>query len=151
MTFKQGGVVFLLVVLWMVFMLAVAPDAKSEAVIQSNVRIGHAGYPKGQTRGASLSRAPASLKAVVSSVRRRFGRVTVISVCRPGARIRGTRKRSLHASCQAVDFKVANRWAVARWIRRNHPGIAVIVYKGGRRCHSHLHIQRGNFLISKCG
>lgn len=82
---------------------------------------------------------PSSLKAKLSEVRRKFGRVTVISAYRKGARIRGTGKRSKHASCQAVDFKVKNKWAAYRWLKSHHKG-GVGVYSGP--C-GHIHIDVG--------
>ena len=60
-------------------------------------------------RSASTSAGclPAPLKQALADVQSRFGAVEVVSTHRPGARISGTGHRSLHASCQAVDFRPA--------------------------------------------
>ena len=49
----------------------------------------------------------------------------VISVCRPGARVRGTGRTSLHASCRAIDFQVASpscAWGVLNKKGDRFPG-----------------------------
>lgn len=62
---------------------------------------------KGSGRShASTSCLPGNLKAALADVQARFGPVAVISTHRSGAQIRGGRP-SLHASCQAVDFRPA--------------------------------------------
>ena len=82
---------------------------------------------------------PASLKQALADVQSRFGAVEVVSTHRPGARISGTGHRSLHASCQAVDFRPARGTygAVASYLRTNWQG-GVGTYSSG-----HIHIDTG--------
>jgi uncharacterized protein YcbK (DUF882 family) len=79
------------------------------------------------------------LKGALADVERRFGQVEVVSTHRPGASIAGTRHRSLHATCQAVDFRPARGTygAVASYLRANWQG-GVGTYSSG-----HIHIDTG--------
>ncbi|MEL7544757.1 MAG: D-Ala-D-Ala carboxypeptidase family metallohydrolase [Pseudomonadota bacterium] len=84
---------------------------------------------------------PGSLKATLSAMRKRFGAPIILSTHRPGATIRGTGRRSLHASCRAVDFHPprGKYKAVLAWLKRNHNG-GLGTYSGR---HSHIHIDNG--------
>jgi hypothetical protein len=97
--------------------------------------------PVVRARSASTSTncLPASLRHALADVRQRFGPVEVVSTSRPGARIAGTRHRSLHATCQAVDFRPARGTyaAVAAHLRRSWQG-GVGTYSSG-----HIHIDTG--------
>ena len=90
------------------------------------------------TYSASTSCLPSQLNVALADVQARFGPVVVISTHRPGARIRSGRP-SLHASCQAVDFKPApgtyNR--VAAHLRGTWSG-GLGTYLSG-----HIHIDTG--------
>jgi hypothetical protein len=90
------------------------------------------------TYSASTSCLPGQLNAAFADVQARFGPVVVISTHRPGARIRGGRP-SLHASCQAVDFKPApgSYSRVAAHLRRSWTG-GLGTYSSG-----HIHIDTG--------
>lgn len=90
--------------------------------------------------GTSTSTAclPGRLKAALADVQRRYGPVTVVSTMRRGARIGGGRP-SMHASCQAVDFRPARGTygKVAAHLRRTwHGGLGT--YSAG-----HIHIDTG--------
>ena len=91
------------------------------------------------TYSASTSCLPSQLNVALADVQARFGPVVVISTHRPGARIRSGRP-SLHASCQAVDFKPApgtyNR--VAAHLRGTWSG-GLGTYLSG-----HIHIDTGD-------
>jgi hypothetical protein len=82
---------------------------------------------------------PGSLRQRLAQVRSQFGPIRVISTHRPGARIAGSGRQSLHASCQAVDFvPPAGKYSqVAAWLRANHGG-GVGTYSSG-----HIHIDSG--------
>ncbi|MEO1695295.1 MAG: D-Ala-D-Ala carboxypeptidase family metallohydrolase [Pseudomonadota bacterium] len=84
---------------------------------------------------------PGVLKKRLAQIRKKFGKVTVISTYRRGARIRGTGRPSYHASCRAVDFNPprGKYRAVARWLKANHSG-GVGTYSC--RMH-HIHIDNG--------
>ena len=97
-------------------------------------------------QAASTSCLPASIKAKLNYIERHFGRVTVISTYRKNARIAGSGKRSLHASCQAVDFHIArNKSAAVRWLR-SQP-VEVITYGCGMH---HVHVGVGSYKGHHC-
>jgi len=90
------------------------------------------------TASASTGCLPMQLRAALADVQARFGPVTVISTHRPGARIRGGQP-SMHASCQAVDFKPApgTYRQVAAHLRSSWQG-GFGTYSSG-----HIHIDTG--------
>jgi len=84
---------------------------------------------------------PSSLKAKLDEVRSKFGPVKIVSAHRPGARIAGSGRRSLHASCRAVDFHPpkGKHAEVVAWLKANHSG-GVGTYSCGMH---HIHIDAG--------
>jgi uncharacterized protein YcbK (DUF882 family) len=77
----------------------------------------------------------------MAHISRNYGRVIVISAFRRGAIIAGTRKRSKHARCQAVDFLIrGNRAAAVRWLWKQP--LEVITYSGSMH---HIHIAIGSY------
>lgn len=93
-------------------------------------------------RGATNSTGclPSSLKSTLATIRKKFGPIDILSTHRPGARIAGSRKKSYHASCRAVDFKPRkNKAKVIAWLKANHGG-GVGTYSGR---HTHIHIDNG--------
>jgi hypothetical protein len=90
---------------------------------------------------ASTHCLPGDLKRTLNQLESRFGPVQVISTHRPGARVRGTGRRSLHADCRAVDFRPSKgqHAAVVSWLRQNHGG-GLGTYSGR---HNHIHIDNG--------
>lgn len=92
-------------------------------------------------QAASTKCLPGSLRAAMAHISRTYGRVLIISTYRRGAIIAGTRKRSKHARCQAVDFKVkGNQRAAVRWLQ-SQP-LEVITYSGAMH---HIHIAVGSY------
>lgn len=92
---------------------------------------------------------PGSLQRTLSQIRAKFGPVRIASTFRRGAIIAGTRRRSLHASCRAVDFHAppGKRAAVIAWLRSNHSG-GLGVYGCSM---SHIHIDNGGrYTWNKC-
>lgn len=89
---------------------------------------------------ASSSCLPSALKSRLSQVSSKFGRVSVVSTYRSGARMPNG-QRSFHASCQAVDFKPpSGKYSeVASWLKANHGG-GVGTYGCGMH---HIHIDSG--------
>lgn len=89
---------------------------------------------------ASSSCLPGALKSRLSHINKTFGRVSVLSTYRRGARMPNGRP-SFHASCQAVDFKPpSGKYAqVASWLKSNHGG-GVGTYSCGMY---HIHIDTG--------
>ncbi len=84
---------------------------------------------------------PGTLKSRLSQIRSKFGSVRIISTFRKGARIAGTGRPSLHASCRAVDFHPprGKYRQVAAWLKKNHGG-GVGTYSCGMR---HIHLDNG--------
>lgn len=79
-------------------------------------------------------------RALLGRIEAKFGRMQVISTCRPGARIAGTGRISRHASGNAVDFKASGKKAqVVRWLIANHRSGGVMTYAGM----SHIHVDIG--------
>lgn len=92
-------------------------------------------------QAASSKCLPGSLRAAMAHISRNYGRILIISTYRRGAIIAGTRKRSKHARCQAVDFKVkGNQRAAVRWLQ-SQP-LEVITYGGAMH---HIHIAVGSY------
>lgn len=105
----------------------------------------------GGSGGASTSRAclTSSARALLNRIEQRFGTVQIVSTCRPGARIRGTGKRSKHASGEAIDFKVpgGRKAEVLRWLIANHRSGGTMTYPGM----SHIHVDVGYRFVSIAG
>ncbi len=116
-------------------MLIAAPAAESRT---TNNRSGGATAD----RGCLTSQA----RGLLNRIEARFGRVTVISTCRPGARISGTGKVSKHASGQAVDFKAPSgkHSEVVRWLVANHGAGGTMTYRGM----NHIHVDIGYHFVS---
>ncbi|NOU08162.1 MAG: DUF882 domain-containing protein [Hyphomicrobiaceae bacterium] len=100
--------------------------------------------------GATTSESclPGVLKQRLSEVRNRFGKITVVSTHRPGARINGSGKPSYHGSCRAVDFvpPSGKYSAVTKFLYATHEGGV-----GTYTCMNHIHIDNGpNYRWSKC-
>ncbi|HWV83188.1 MAG TPA: D-Ala-D-Ala carboxypeptidase family metallohydrolase [Hyphomicrobiaceae bacterium] len=97
----------------------------------------------------STSCLPSSVRSTLNQIRAKFGPVRIVSTFRRGAVIAGTGRRSLHASCRAVDFHApaGKRAAVIAWLRANHKG-GLGIYSCGM---SHLHIDNGgHYTWNKC-
>jgi len=84
---------------------------------------------------------PGVLKQRLAQIRAKFGRISIISTHRRGARIAGSGRRSFHASCRAVDFSPprGKYGAVVRWLKSVHGG-GVGTYSCGMH---HVHIDNG--------
>lgn len=102
--------------------------------------------------GGSASRSclAADTRAVLGRMEAQFGAVRVISTCRRGAVIAGTRRPSQHRYGKAVDFvpPPGHRTAILGWLRANAAG-AVITYRSG-----HIHFDTGGnrtFACAECG
>ncbi len=90
--------------------------------------------------GTSRSCLTPAARALLGRIEAQFGKVQVISTCRPGARIAGTGRISRHASGNAVDFNVNGKKAqVVRWLIANHRSGGTMTYAGM----SHIHVDIG--------
>lgn len=89
--------------------------------------------------GVSRSCLTAAAQNLLSRIEANFGPVQIVSTCRPGARIAGTRKVSRHASGNAIDFNAGNRkGAILRWLMTNHHSGGTMTY--ARMGHIHVDI-----------
>jgi uncharacterized protein YcbK (DUF882 family) len=103
----------------------------------------------GATPSSAQGCLPGSLQRTLIQIRAKFGPVAIVSTYRRGAIIAGTGRRSLHASCRAVDFHAPSgkRAAVIAWLRSNHTG-GLGIYGCGM---SHIHIDNGGrYSWNKC-
>jgi hypothetical protein len=127
--------------------LIVALFGLSHAPLDAEARASY----RGSGGGASTSRTclTSSARALLGRIEAQFGRVKIVSTCRPGARIRGTNKRSKHASGQAVDFVAPNgrKAEVVRWLIANHRSGGTMTYPGM----SHIHVDIGYRFVSLAG
>jgi uncharacterized protein YcbK (DUF882 family) len=85
-------------------------------------------------------------RALLGRIEAQFGRVQVVSTCRPGARIAGTGRISRHASGNAVDFNApgGRKAAVVRWLIANHHSGGTMTYAGM----AHIHVDIGPRFVS---
>jgi hypothetical protein len=103
---------------------------------------------RARTSRASASRTcltPAA-QALLARIEAQFGRVQLISTCRPGARIAGTGKVSKHASGQAIDFNAPSgrKAEVVSWLIANHRSGGTMTYARM----SHIHVDIGYHFVS---
>ena len=95
--------------------------------------------------GTSRSCLTGSARALLNRIKNQFGRVEIISTCRPGARIAGTGKISKHASGQAIDFRVpGKKGQVVSWLRSNHSGGGTMTYSDM----DHIHVDVGYHFVA---
>lgn len=85
-------------------------------------------------------------RALLNRIESHFGRVQIVSTCRPGARIAGSGKISKHASGQAIDFNAPSgkKQAVVKWLIANHKSGGTMTYAGM----SHIHVDIGYHFVS---
>ncbi len=96
--------------------------------------------------GTSRSCLTSSARALLDRIESRFGRVDIVSTCRPGAKIAGTGKTSRHASGNAIDFNAprGRKSEVVKWLVANHSSGGVMTYSGM----SHIHVDIGYRFVS---
>jgi hypothetical protein len=83
--------------------------------------------------------------ALLARIEQRFGPVKVVSTCRPGSSIPGTRHPSRHASGNAVDFLAGSRkTAIVEWLIANHRDGGTMTYAGI----DHVHVDIGPHFVS---
>lgn len=95
--------------------------------------------------GTSRSCLGSEIRAVLSRIEAKFGRVDIVSTCRPGARIAGSGRMSRHATGDAVDFRVPGRKGeVIKWLIANHHSGGIMTYSGM----DHIHVDVGHQFVS---
>jgi uncharacterized protein YcbK (DUF882 family) len=94
----------------------------------------------GALSGTSTACLTSAARNLLARIRSQFSNVEIVSTCRPGARIAGTRYPSKHASGQAIDFRVPGRKAeVVRWLIANDHMGGIMTY----RDMDHIHVDVG--------
>ena len=90
-------------------------------------------------------RMPVSVANKLRVVESKFGKIRILSSCRPGATVRKTGRPSMHRYCRAVDFNPprGKYRQVARYLKTTWGG-GVGTYSG-RFNHIHIDDQRGRW------
>ena len=84
-------------------------------------------------------------RAVLNSIEENFGRVEIVSTCRPGARIATSGRPSKHASGEAIDFRVpGKKKQVVQWLINNHNDGGTMTYSDM----DHIHVDVGNHFVA---
>ena len=95
--------------------------------------------------GTSVTCLTWEARALLNRIRAHFGNVQLVSTCRPGAKIAGTRYPSKHASGQAIDFRVPGRKGEAvRWLIAHHHNGGVMTYSDM----DHIHVDIGPHFVA---
>lgn len=83
-------------------------------------------------------RMPSSVANKLKEVERKFGKVVILSSCRPGAVVKKSGRPSMHRYCRAVDFNPprGKYRLVANYLKATWRG-GVGTYSGR---HNHIHI-----------
>lgn len=110
------------------------------ASVDPRVRTGRGvGRITGTTSRSCLTSAATALLAQLEA---QFGAVRVVSTCRRGATIAGTRMPSMHRFGKAFDFVAprGRKAEVIRWLRGNSPGVTMTYYRM-----EHIHTDVGPY------
>ncbi len=95
--------------------------------------------------GTSRSCLTSDARALLNSIENKFGRVEIVSTCRPGARIASTGKVSRHASGNAIDFRVpGKKKQVVQWLINNHGDGGTMTYSDM----DHIHVDVGSHFVA---
>ena len=95
--------------------------------------------------GTSRSCLTGEARALLNSIENHFGRVEIVSTCRPGARIATTGRQSKHASGEAIDFRVPGRKKqVVQWLINNHGDGGTMTYSDM----DHIHVDVGYHFVA---
>jgi uncharacterized protein YcbK (DUF882 family) len=92
--------------------------------------------------GASTDRGclTSAAKGLLARIEAKFGRVQIVSTCRPGAVIAGSGRPSMHRYGMAIDFKTSQKAAVVRWLAANNRG-GTMTYPNS----DHIHADVGRY------
>lgn len=95
--------------------------------------------------GASRSCLKPSARALLNRIEGRFGRVQVVSTCRPGATVRGSGRPSKHRYGLAIDFRApaGKKQQIVNWLRANHGSGGTMTYSN----HGHIHVDIGHRFV----
>jgi uncharacterized protein YcbK (DUF882 family) len=95
--------------------------------------------------GTSRSCLTRDARALLNRIEEHFGRVEIVSTCRPGARIATSGRPSKHASGQAIDFRVpGHKKQVVQWLIKNHDDGGTMTYSDM----DHIHVDVGSHFVA---
>jgi hypothetical protein len=101
--------------------------------------VGPVNRPIGTAARGSTSRSclTGAARALLNRLEAQFGAVRLVSTCRRGATIAGTRRPSMHRYGKAIDFvaPAGRKAAMVRWLRDNSPGVTM-TYHGMDHIHT---------------
>jgi uncharacterized protein YcbK (DUF882 family) len=119
---------------------------ESEGLARRSVTREHSGARNRQHGGAtSRGCLTAAARALLGRIETHFGKMQIVSTCRPGAVIAGSGRRSKHATGEAIDFSAGKRKGeVVRWLIANHKSGGTMTYSGM----SHIHVDVGYHFVS---
>jgi uncharacterized protein YcbK (DUF882 family) len=130
------------------FLTVLAPlaaDAKPHSADGKSARhrsLSRSASSDGGTSRSCLSR---DARALLNKIESQFGRVEIVSTCRPGARIATSGRPSKHASGQAIDFRVPGRKKqVVSWLIKNHDDGGTMTYSDM----DHIHVDVGYHFVA---
>ena len=83
----------------------------------------------------STTKLPKPLRTFLVRVQEKCAGFKVVSACRPGARVAGSGRPSLHASCQAADYQV-RKPACALQLAKGWPGGHSVDYRAVNHFHA---------------
>jgi hypothetical protein len=102
-------------------------------------------YQEDSDGSTSRSCLTSEARALLNSIENHFGRVEIVSTCRPGARIATSGRRSKHASGEAIDFRVPGRKKqVVQWLINNHSNGGTMTYSDM----DHIHVDVGYHFVA---
>ena len=95
--------------------------------------------------GTSRSCLTGEARSLLNSIENKFGRVEIVSTCRPGARIATTGRVSKHASGEAIDFRIpGKKKQVVQWLINNHGDGGTMTYSDM----DHIHVDVGAHFVA---
>ena len=99
------------------------------------------------SEGSATSRSclTSEARALLNSIEKKFGRVEIVSTCRPGARIATSGRPSKHASGEAIDFRSnGKKRAIVNWLIENHSDGGTMTYSDM----DHIHVDVGHHFVA---
>lgn len=94
--------------------------------------------------GTSRSCLTSAARDLLNRIESRFGAVSIVSTCRPGAVIATSGKPSKHRNGQAIDFDAGSRKReIVQWLIANHHSGGTMTY----RDMSHIHVDIGYHFV----
>lgn len=126
--------------------LAEAKSYNGDGAKTRHRSVAHRNQTSGDEGGAtSRSCLTRDARSLLNSIESHFGRVEIISTCRPGARIATTGRPSKHGSGQAIDFRApGKKKQVVQWLINNHGDGGTMTYSDM----DHIHVDVGAHFVA---